>query len=169
MLRQHPRASTRGARKSRLIDGRSRLVRHLESKDHVLLLTTSNRYLAVLAQATFSLSSPTSRLRLKSTDPAVHLCDSLPAGRQARFQPSQVVQDPEAALARLAGRLPHSWCVRAQDGQEPGRPVRLQPHCRTEDAAVAHRCRARGPRASQGRDPLIEQGRHAAGPVRSDS
>jgi hypothetical protein len=43
-MRQHPRASERGARKSRLIDACSRLIRHLESEDHVLLLTTSNRY-----------------------------------------------------------------------------------------------------------------------------
>jgi hypothetical protein len=33
-----------GPRKSRLIDAYARLVKHLESKDSVLLLTTSNRY-----------------------------------------------------------------------------------------------------------------------------
>jgi hypothetical protein len=44
MLRQLPGADTRVARKSPLINGCTRLIRHLESKDHVLLLTTSNRY-----------------------------------------------------------------------------------------------------------------------------
>ena len=33
-----------GAGKNRLIDPCSRLIKHLESKDHILLLTTSNRY-----------------------------------------------------------------------------------------------------------------------------
>jgi hypothetical protein len=37
-------AGKSGARRSRLIDGCSRLIRHLESKDRILLLTTSNRY-----------------------------------------------------------------------------------------------------------------------------
>jgi hypothetical protein len=43
-MRQLPVADARVARNSRLINGCSRLIRHLESKDHVLLLTTSNRY-----------------------------------------------------------------------------------------------------------------------------
>ena len=43
MLKQLAGADRSGARK-RLIDACSRLIRHLESKDHILLLTTSNRY-----------------------------------------------------------------------------------------------------------------------------
>jgi hypothetical protein len=44
MLKQLSGADRSGARKSRLSDACSRLIRYLESKDHILLLTTSNRY-----------------------------------------------------------------------------------------------------------------------------
>jgi hypothetical protein len=43
-LKQLPGADRSGARKSRLIDPCSRLIRYLESKNDILLLTTSNRY-----------------------------------------------------------------------------------------------------------------------------
>jgi hypothetical protein len=44
MLKQLAGADRSGARKSRLIDPCSRLIRYLESKNDILLLTTSNRY-----------------------------------------------------------------------------------------------------------------------------
>jgi hypothetical protein len=44
MLKQLAGADRSGARKRRLIDPCSRLIRYLESKNDVLLLTTSNRY-----------------------------------------------------------------------------------------------------------------------------
>ena len=44
MLKQLRRTQRSGARKSRLLDPCSRLIRYLEAKDNILLLTTSNRY-----------------------------------------------------------------------------------------------------------------------------
>jgi multimeric flavodoxin WrbA len=44
MLKQAPRADRSGARKRRLIDPCSRLIRYLDSKNDILLLTTSTRY-----------------------------------------------------------------------------------------------------------------------------
>ena len=43
-MKQLAGADSSGAGKSRLIDACSRLITYLESKDHILLLTTSNRY-----------------------------------------------------------------------------------------------------------------------------
>ena len=43
-MKQFAGADGSGARKSWLIGPCSRLIKHLESKDHILLLTTSNRY-----------------------------------------------------------------------------------------------------------------------------
>jgi hypothetical protein len=44
MLKQLAGGEGSGAPKSRLIDACARLIRYLESKDHILFLTTSNRY-----------------------------------------------------------------------------------------------------------------------------
>jgi hypothetical protein len=44
MLTERAAAGRSNAPRSRLIDSCSRLVKHLESKDHILLLTTSNRF-----------------------------------------------------------------------------------------------------------------------------